>query len=386
MDIAPEFRIILKSFLLTGTFFFNPKVKKQKTSLFVKATSVTKLLVETLFILYAVYVVYSSIYLGPYASKTLRITSVTISAILLLLRLSFFAYKSRTLKTLSKLRDFGTMSFGSRTQIRTPLRKYAMCACGLCIFFPISVAASSMAIIWKNIDKYDFVRVTNNSTTSSYALPTIILSAHQMMYMINFYMFPGLVMTVICFVYLSYVHSFLRHLEMVRFGLLRRFCEAEMSRALEVFTMARKIQQDIEKSVSFVTFVVYVLIFGSILHLVCASVSNFLSDEQNMRDAYSISIFSWTATWFVVLTMCGSQVARNEVFIKNMSQEICGVNPEGPQKLICLNFFDSCSGFRMRFTGWGMFEVNQQLLLTVSGVLITYGVLFASELQKTSSN
>ncbi|GFR22251.1 uncharacterized protein TNCT_331651 [Trichonephila clavata] len=386
MDIAPEFRIILNSFLLTGTFFSNPKVKKQKSNLFVKATLITKLFVETLFILYAVYVVYSSIYLGPYASKTLRITSVTISAILLLLRLSFFAYKSKTLKTLSKLRAFGTMSFGHRKQIRTPLRKYAICACGLCIFFPISVAASSMAIISNKIDKYDFRMVTNHSSTASYALSTITLSVYQMMYMINFYMFPGLVMTVICFVYLSYVHTFLRHLETIRLRLLQRFFEVEMSRALEVLTMARKIHQDIEKSVSFVTFLAYVLIFGSILHLVCASVSNFLSDEKSMREAYSISIFSWTVTWFVVLTMCGSQVARNEVFIKNMRYEICDANPEGPQKLICLNFFDSCSGFKMRFTGWGMFEVNQQLLLTVSGVLITYGVLFASELQKTSSN
>ncbi|GFS56934.1 uncharacterized protein NPIL_395641 [Nephila pilipes] len=378
MNIPEEFRVILKYFPFTGTFFSNPKTENYETNLFDKAT---KLIVEIIFILYAIYIIYSSIYLGPYASKTLRVTSVIINIILLLLRLSVVSNKSRILKTLSKMRAFETMNFGR--QIRSSLWKYAVFACGLCFFFPMSVAASSTALILNNIDKYDFVMVSHNSTTASFILFTIILTGHQVMYMINFYVFPGLVMTLICFVYVSYVSTFQKHLDAMRIGLLKRFSGGEMSRALAVFTQARKVHQDIEKSVSFVTFLAYVIIFGNTLHLVCASVSNYLSQEGSMRDAYSITIFSWTALWLIVLTMCGSRVTGTEVFIKNMSQEISSVKPEGPQRLMCLNFFNSCSGFNMRFSGWKMFNVDKKLILTISGVLVTYGVLLASELRKT---
>ncbi|GFY59775.1 uncharacterized protein TNIN_405191 [Trichonephila inaurata madagascariensis] len=106
-----------------------------------------------------------------------------------------------------------------------------------------------------------------------------------------------------------------------------------------------------------------------------------------MRDAYSISIFSWTAVWFVVLTMCGSQSSGPELFIKNMAQEVIsenfGMKYESQREMVYMNLLNSCSGYEVRFTGWGMFEVDKKLFLTVSSILVTYSVLFASELRKT---
>ncbi|GFS34091.1 hypothetical protein TNIN_456571 [Trichonephila inaurata madagascariensis] len=47
-----------------------------------------------------------------------------------------------------------------------------------------------------------------------------------------------------------------------------------------------------------------------------------------------------------------------------------------------LNILSACSDIELRFTGWGMFVVDKTLFLTTTGVLVTYGVLFATEASK----
>ncbi|GFS56926.1 uncharacterized protein NPIL_395611 [Nephila pilipes] len=369
-----------------GVFFPNIISEYKKTRTSKKITSGIKFLVEILFILYTSYVVVGSIQYGPYTSDTLRFTSVTISAIMLLLRLLVLLNKSRILNTLSKLRAFdGRQQKASRT----PLRKFAILACGLCIVVPLSIVVGSSVWILGNIERHPIVLqvISQNSTNKSKVLPALAFIGHQIVYLIHFFMFPGLVMTLLSFVYLSYVRTFRRHLEAIRFELLHNFSREEISKALTVFTVARKIHLDIEKTMSFITLVAYVLVFGNIIHLVCILASNYLSGEESMRDVYSISIFSWTTVGFILLTLCGSQGAEAEVFIKNMIQEVIsknfGMKYESQKEMIYMNLLNSCSVYEVRFTGWGMFEVDKKLFLTVSGVLVTYGVLFASELRKS---
>ncbi|GFS56923.1 uncharacterized protein NPIL_395601 [Nephila pilipes] len=389
MEIPSELELILKCFPLAGVIFSLTKPENKKTTMSDKLISIAKFSVEIIFLLYTAYTIYLAIYFGVYASKTLRVTSVAINAVLLLLRLSILTQKSRTLKTLLKLRAFEAPDFGNRKRVESNLWKSALFACGLCLFTPVSIAVCSTAMIFSDVDKYRFILnlINKDSATSLNIVSILIFFGHQVMYMIHFFMFPGLMMTFLSFVYLTFVKTFLRHLEAIRFELLHKFSREAISKALMVFTVARKIRSDIEKSVSFITFVAYVLTFGNILHLVCACASDYLSDEESMRDAYSISIFSWTVVWFIVLTMCGSQVAGIEVFSKNMGQEVISMNfeskTEGNKKLIYLTLLNSCSGYKMRFTGWGMFEVDKKLFLTISGVLVTYGVLFTSELRNT---
>ncbi|GFW71658.1 uncharacterized protein TNCV_2548701 [Trichonephila clavipes] len=334
------------------------------------------------------YAIYSSIYFGPYASKTLRITSVALNSILVLLKLTVLINKSWILKTLTKLRIFGSPNLRHRKHIQSSLRKYAILACGLCVFFPGSIAMTSTVMILRNVEKYRFTLELAGQNSTSFNLVSIfVFIGHQIMFMVHFFMFPGLVMTLLSFVYLSYVKAFQRHLEAMRFRLLNHFSREEISKVLMLFTVGQKIRLDIEKSMSFIAFFAYVLTFGNILFLVCGYASDYLADEKNIREVYFISIFSWTLGWFVVLTTCGSQGVDSETFIKNMTQEVITKNfemkGEGHKRLIYMNLLNSCSGCEVRFTGWGMFEVDKKLFLTVLGVLVTYGVLFASELRKT---
>ncbi|GFU39356.1 uncharacterized protein NPIL_561501 [Nephila pilipes] len=227
-----------------------------------------------------------------------------------------------------------------------------------------------------------------NSTSNSKVLFAIIMTGHQFIFSIHFLVFPGMVMILISFTYLFFVKTFQRQLEVTRFRLLQKFSSQVVSKTWNVFTVAKSLHQDIESTVSFISFLAYVLTFGNILNVVSIIITKFLSGEENMQHAYSYTIFSWTVLWFVLLTVSGAKATKIETFIKNMRQQVIsknfGKNPAIHNELACLNLFNACSDCEFQFTGWGMFEVNKKLFFTISGILITYGMLFATEAAKIS--
>ncbi|GFW71594.1 uncharacterized protein TNCV_2548081 [Trichonephila clavipes] len=139
--------------------------------------------------------------------------------------------------------------------------------------------------------------------------------------------------------------TFQRHLEVIHLELLHNFSKAEVAIALAAFTKAKKIQRKIENCVSIVTFLAYLLIFNTILNLICCLTANSWTTNKQLRDIYAIMFFSWCIVWFVVLTLCGSQGSEAEVFIRNMMQEVISKNllrkPEHPEQLAYLNLLNS---------------------------------------------
>ncbi|GFS75399.1 uncharacterized protein NPIL_177081 [Nephila pilipes] len=202
----------------------------------------------------------------------------------------------------------------------------------------------------------------------------------------HFLAFPGLVMTLLSFIYVSFAKTFEHYLGAMRLRLLESFSREEISRALEIFMVAKKVHQDIEKSVQLFSFLSYVLIFANFLQLISTIVTNFMSDKVIMQILYTYTTLGWTISWFLVLTMCGTQVGKTSIFIRNMGQDVSvkhfGDEVEGRRKLVYLNLFNTCADLDLRFTGWGMFVVDKKLLLTSTGILVTYGVLFATEASK----
>ncbi|GFV45419.1 uncharacterized protein TNCV_858571 [Trichonephila clavipes] len=112
-------------------------------------------------------------------------------------------------------------------------------------------------------------------------------------------------------------------------------------------------------------------------------VTDFMSDEESMKVMNWYIVPTWTMTWFVVLTMCGTQVKANDTFIKDMNQEVARRNfVKKMEEQKYLNILNSCSDIELRFTGRGMFVVDKTLLLTTTRFLETYGVLFATKVSK----
>ncbi|GFW71682.1 uncharacterized protein TNCV_2548931 [Trichonephila clavipes] len=249
---------------------------------------------------------------------------------------------------------------------------------------------SLISIVFALIDIDKMMSMVNmivqNSTSNYKVIFAITFIGNQFIFSIHFLVFPGMVMILLSFTYLSFVNAFHRQLEAVRFRLLHNFSSQEVSKTWNVLTVTKSVHQDIEVSFSFITFLAYILTFGNILNVVSVVVTKFLSDKGNMQHTYSFTILSWTVLWFVVLTVSGTKSAKIESFIKNLRQEVISKNfgkkPEGRNELACLNFFNAGFDCEFQFTGWGMFKVDKKLFLTISGILITYGMLFATEIAK----
>ncbi|GFR19960.1 uncharacterized protein TNCT_165191 [Trichonephila clavata] len=314
---------------------------------------------------------------------TFRVTTILINAILLLLRITLLLKKNEVLETLSKLDAFKN-SLHNKSQ--ASLQKYAVFACCWCFLHPATITIITTAEIFINPEKYPTVNpfVGRKSTWDQKMYFFIYIAGHTTVYLMHFLAFPGLVIVLLSFVYLSFVKTFQKHLEAVRIRLLERFSKVEISKALAIFTMAKKIHLNIEKSMQLFSFLAYVLIFSNILQLISGIVTSFMSDQEIVQGMYTYVTLGVTFVWFIALTLCGTQVEKTEFFIRNLSQDVITKNfgEVGLKKLVYMNLFNACANFELKFTGCGMFVVDKKLLLTVTGIMVTYGVLFATEVSK----
>ncbi|GFQ71159.1 uncharacterized protein TNCT_447271 [Trichonephila clavata] len=291
--------------------------------------------------------------------------------------------KTRILKTLSKLYVFGN---GHKKTNRSSLRRNAFLACGVCLLFPLALAIGAISFAFLKTDKYlSLVKLFGQSVANSRVHYALLVIGQTILYSNHFFLFPGLVMVLLSFIYLSFAKTLKRHLNEMRRNLIENFSRQEMTTVLMVFTAAKKIHLGIEKTVSFVSFLSYVLIVGKIIQVISSVVTDFMSDEEIMNIMHLSISFTWAITWFTVLTMCGTQAKKNEAFIKDINQKVATnnfVKEREKRGLEHVNLLNLCSDIELRFTGWGMFVVDKKLFLTVTGVLVTYGVLFATEASK----
>ncbi|GFT92145.1 uncharacterized protein NPIL_267151 [Nephila pilipes] len=383
--MSPEFEIILKCFSFTGVIFlFEKTTGERKTKLFEKIKPFLTVLTEIAFILLTVNTVRTSITSGVEYKTTFKVTTITINVILLLLRMALLKQKAAVLMTLSKLDAFRSEQQNS---IRKFLRNYSALACCCCFLFPLVLIIGTTTEILLNTDRY--FSGDRISTCSPKMYCVIFIAFHSFIYLMHFLAFPGLVMTLLTIIYLSFVKTFRQHLGSMRYRLLESFSREEISKALAVFALAKKIHRGIERSVQLFSFLSYVLIFSNFLQLISSIVTSYMSDKIFIQIMYTYITLGWTILWFISLTMCGSQIGKIEIFIKNMSQDIIAKNfgdeEEEHKKLVYINLFNTCADINLRFTGWEMFVVDKKLLLTITGILVTYGVLFATEVSKMTN-
>ncbi|GFS60589.1 uncharacterized protein NPIL_116731 [Nephila pilipes] len=321
------------------------------------------------------------------SSVSFKATSTILDVILLLMRISLLLNKKRILSALS---DLHTFTNGCRNVDRSPLSKYALLACGWCFLFPLAVITCVVIFAVMNSDKYQSSLKLINQNSSNVKLQFILfITGHTILYMNHFLVFPGLVMVLLSFMYVSFAKTFQRHLQVMRFRLIENFSRKEISRAMTVLVVARKIRLDFEKAVSFLCFLAYVLSFGIIMRVVSTIITDNTPNEVSMKLVNSYIILGWTVTWLVLLTMCGAQAKKNESFIKSINQDVAAKNfieAGGKQiYLVYVNLLNTCLEIDLSFSGWEMFVVDKKMLLTITGVLVTYGVLFATEASKISA-
>lgn len=384
MNAQDEFSIIFNSLKFIGINVFQKKYRYKQTFIR-KLKRFMSQFYEFFYVLFGVYMVFVSIFSLSYDTPILKLTSATLHIILLLLRLSLIFKKSRLRKILQKLRNFA--SHRQNVPGNSTAKKLATLACGLCFGVPVVLSVSVIAIVLRNPDRHkDLNNFNRNGTQDPNFVLNVMFVGMQTAYTIVFLVFPGVVMTLLSFMYLSYIKSVKRHFLFEKKKLLSNFSQQAVSECLNVLMVAKKIHRDMEEALSLTAFLAYVLTFGNILNLVCVFATNFMSSMQTLRNVYTISVFIWTVSWFVVMTICGSRATGLGYFLKDVAQDIvarslCDQSRKSSKDLMHLQLFDAFSKVELCFTAWGMFRVNKRLLLTTSGLLVTYGVLFASELR-----
>ncbi|KAG8189097.1 hypothetical protein JTE90_028640 [Oedothorax gibbosus] len=384
MNIQDEFSVILYALRFAG---FNASEKNYRLELTLKEKLRNYILYiyEVVSILFAIILIFTSIFSLTYDTPIIKFTSASLHVILFLIRLSLFLKRSQLRKTLRKLRIFARNGC-----TRSIYRNYALFACSVSFVIPLIVAISATVVVLGNSTEHKDITLIGDETGYSYNIYMIGFVTTQILYTVNFLVFPGLVMTFLSFMYLSYIDAVKRHFEAELLNILRNFSHEAISKCLNIFMVANRIHRDMEKSLSLTAFLTYVLTFGNILNIVCIFAVNFLSNMQTLRSLYTNSVFIWTISWFVFLTICGSRATELGYFLKNIVQEVATKSLRYPpvkssRDLMYLQLFDACSKLNLNFTAWGMFRLNKRLLLTTSGVLVTYGILFASEIRGISA-
>ncbi|GFT85821.1 uncharacterized protein NPIL_483381 [Nephila pilipes] len=348
--------------------------------------SVIELLAEISLMLFAVSAVINGVFFIQYESSTLKLTSISLRTTLLILRCSLYSKKNQILKVIYKLQSFAKPQ---QQVLHSSERRYVILGCVLSFLLPAIVVVVSISFLMTDTEAHrgiyeKFFHIRNMSNRSK-TLYGVLSSCLQTLFTLHYFVFPALIMTLLSFVYSSYSNILKHRLSDVRQDLLRDMTESTLSETLKILATARKIHSFVEDSVSFIAFLCYVLIFENILNLVSLFTNNFLSFSKLIRLMHCVNIFFWTTTWLIILTLCGSKIKRIKHFLKHLMQDIVPRQnnkwkPNGSKEMLHLLLLNECTKFNLQFTGWGMFLIDKKLFLSICSILITYGVLFATEL------
>lgn len=378
-----QFLIILKTLPFVGINF---TIEKKCTSL--SFSKVMKIVMNSLYkavcLLIPIYCIYSSVFQISHPTKILKFTTASLHVILFLMRASMYSKKSSILKVLSKLKHFED---SLQNKNRRSLRKCALFTCSVSVAFPFIILATVLPFVLSDFEQHSGTSYLSRTMLhSSRTLFQLAFTALQVVYTIHAFVFPALVMTLLGFIYKSFVDVFRRHITEIRMDLQKDLSRETVSRSLKILETAQRMHCQVEEAISFTIVLAYALAFGNVLNLVGVISSDYMSSIKVVRDVYFLCIFLWTTTWFVLLTLCGSRVFRASHFLKSIALEIIPKNLIdarfiGNKELIYVQLFNTCSKLELHFTAWGMFQVDKKLLLTTSGVMVTYGVLIATELK-----
>ncbi|GFQ89426.1 uncharacterized protein TNCT_710991 [Trichonephila clavata] len=162
-------------------------------------------------------------------------------------------------------------------------------------------------------------------------------------------------------------------------NLLTAMSHETIEKSMSLIIEATKVYRLIEDGLSLGTFLMYVFVFINFLNLVAISVSNFSDTVVALRIISFIIVFAWTIGCFFHLTLKGSRLVDVCNLWKNLKQDIikeCIHKQAYSSEVVShLLLFLETAELNLVYTGWGMFELNRSLLLSMVGAIISYSVL-----------
>lgn len=372
MKMRSDFSPLLTTFTAVGLHFLD-KSGHFRCKILVKRALI--FLSEVLFFLFALFTLFHSIKFNK-IPMNYKFANICSQVALIILRISMLYKRNVILRVIKSLEIVSR-----RSKITKSLRKYVIASCAFCFIFPLIMSVSMIILFSKgaNIQKQVMEQYFSNQTVPE-STPFLngLMFVNHVLYSLNFFVFPGLTLNLLIFLYLKYVQIFREMFVMLRGALNQNI--SQCMNFLTVLTNATEIYHEIENAVSFVTFIAYVMTFINFIGLIPLLSSEFLSEFEDVKETISIYIFLWTAFWFFVVTWCGAKMSEIRDDVKHFIQDVI-VNFvlgcfQQNKDLLMLLLFVECAKFDLCFSGWQMFNVDRNLILTTVGVIVTYGVLF----------
>ncbi|GFV14674.1 uncharacterized protein TNCV_2586471 [Trichonephila clavipes] len=181
---------------------------------------------------------------------------------------------------------------------------------------------------------------------------------------------------------MTYEKTLKRKLVETHYRLMVDMSYQNIERSLCLIADAIKVHKLVEDVLSPSIFLMYVLVFVNFLNLITVNLTNFANTMMSVRTIGSIIVFLWTSGGFFRLTLKGSILIDVCNLWKYLQQDIvknCIQKRAYDSSLVMqILLFNRTAKLNLFFSGWGMFQLDRSLLLTMVGVIVSYGVLIAT--------
>lgn len=369
MTLISDFDIILKLFTFVGIPFSTFKVASTMKK-------ICFMIIEATFLAFAIY--FGCVAVSRYKFNeyiTFTVTSAAIHVTLVMLRIIISLKRDKILQLVEELSCFSSTGGDARN---SPQKWNILLFSSGCILYAIFMHIISLVSMAMQKDKGIWL-------SSTYLLLFdleldhmffVLTSIFSFMYTLTFHLTPLLIFVLMGFLFRYLYISFDTCLT-----LLSKYLEdpkltyddiIRCVRILHVFTV---LFSSTVKRISFIVFLLYAYVFISQLNLITLFIS--LSGTINSKITISFLIVCILTTFFEIscITFAATSVQCCKTKLKDSIGNLYKnsvIRSQSALYLLLLKYADNCD---YSITAWGMFKLNKGMLITMYGVIVTYGYL-----------
>lgn len=334
------------------------------------------MIIEATFLAFAIY--FGCVAVSRYKFNeyiTFTVTSAAIHVTLVMLRIIISLKRDKILQLVEELSCFSSTGGDVRN---SPQKWNILLFSSGCILYAIFMHIISLVSMAMQKDKGIWL-------SSTYLLLFdleldhmffVLTSIFSFMYTLTFHLTPLLIFVLMGFLFRYLYISFDTCLT-----LLSKYLDdpkltyddiTKCVRILHVFTV---LFSSTVKRISFIVFLLYAYVFISQLNLITLFIS--LSGTINSKITISFLIVCILTTFFEIscITFAATSVQCCKTKLKDSIGNLYKnsvIRSQSALYLLLLKYADNCD---YSITAWGMFKLNKGMLITMYGVIVTYGYL-----------
>ncbi|GFT45010.1 uncharacterized protein NPIL_650201 [Nephila pilipes] len=153
----------------------------------------------------------------------------------------------------------------------------------------------------------------------------------------------------------------------------------QISRYISTFVDITQKVQDIDQALGAIAFFLYVTVICNFFNTISVALGNSKSYQTPVVHAYLLLQSVTAIVTFFVLTYSGALVQKGSENMKqNMTECSNLISKLAPSFKVMVNFtmlLENVNKSKLVVTGWNMFTIQKGFILSVAGLVMTYGIL-----------